>query len=259
MAAYAGANRDKWVSVFLLRLAENIQWPNQSEIKKYHIHVIDQSNVISNHLKHLANSTRLHGKPIEITHSSQVKLPQGVHLVYLAKKLRKQYSQLHLQLKGQATILISDSAKNQRLGMVNLKENKLQQLSFEINKANIINQRLGVHPDIVLLGGSEIDVAELYRDGQVSFQQQAQQLKTQHEKIEVIKTEKNILKKKLKKQQHRFEQQSAFLRKSQINMQYQKKQAIKYQKMAKQQFRETEDGIEWCAKLMRHIGEKKTF
>jgi len=50
--------------------------------------------------------------------------------------------------------------------MINFIEPQKGVLRFEINKANIINQHILIMTDMILLGGTEVDVAALYREGQ---------------------------------------------------------------------------------------------
>jgi peptidoglycan-associated lipoprotein len=57
------------------------------------------------------------------------------------------------------------------------RKTKEKTMKFEINKANILNQGLKVLPDMVLLGGTEIDVAKLYKESQDTLRKQAAWLK----------------------------------------------------------------------------------
>jgi signal transduction histidine kinase len=67
--------------------------------------------------------------------------------------------------------------------IINLFETPEKQLRFEINKANIINQNLGIEPDIILLGGTEIDVAKLFRESQISLKDQEQLIRQQKKTV----------------------------------------------------------------------------
>lgn len=73
------------------------------------------------------------------------------------------------RVEGKPQLLISQEYDNQRLMMIDLYKNDSDQIRFQINKANVINQGLSVDPDIILLGGTEIDVAKLYRQSQESL------------------------------------------------------------------------------------------
>ncbi|MDD4923100.1 MAG: ATP-binding protein, partial [Bacteroidales bacterium] len=60
----------------------------------------------------------------------------------------------------------SDSYQDKRVMMINFYNSAKGTLLFEINKANILNQHLGMKEDMILLGGTQIDVATLYQESQ---------------------------------------------------------------------------------------------
>ena len=60
---------------------------------------------------------------------------------------------------------MSKDYPNKRLVMVNL-ISQGKSVTFEINKANILNNRLEINQKLIFNGGTEIDVARLYRQGQ---------------------------------------------------------------------------------------------
>ena len=65
--------------------------------------------------------------------------------------------------------MISDNYADQRFIMINLMDTDDKKLRFEINRANILNQGLLILPEMVLAGGSEVDVAKLYKASQDSM------------------------------------------------------------------------------------------
>jgi signal transduction histidine kinase len=62
--------------------------------------------------------------------------------------------------------LVSESYDNKREVMINLFESPNKELRFEVNKGNILTHNLIIDPEILLLGGTEIDIADLYRTSQ---------------------------------------------------------------------------------------------
>jgi signal transduction histidine kinase/DNA-binding response OmpR family regulator len=186
-------SRDKLVAVYIYRLAEHIKWPNEKEIDHYRIHLIGDSEKVYRYLEGIAQVKKLHGKRIEVSRSRESKLPPDAQLVYLAANKVKQYAKLYHQLGSKPILLITDGVKNRRDVMINLIQSDDHQIRFEINKANILSQNLGVLPDIILLGGTEIDVAQLYREGQKELQQLAQRLGRLQQEVAATKSEKTKL------------------------------------------------------------------
>lgn len=184
--AGAEVSRSDLTAAYLFRLAENIQWPNAANISEYQIHLIDSKRDIYHTLRNISRKNTLNGRPFRVSQSRSTSVPDGTHLVYLAQTKSEAFADVLHQLKGKHTLLISDQVANQRQIMINLFENSRQQIQFEINKANILNHNLGVNPDIILLGGTEIDVAKLYQEGQQQLQRLEQQVKELNQKRQLL-------------------------------------------------------------------------
>ena len=211
--------RAKLTAVYLFRLAENIQWANEAQIERYRIHIVDSSRDIADNIKGIARVKKLHGKPLEVTRSNTAKIPANSHLVYVASTQAEKYPGIFAQVEGRNTLLISDNVGNKRIIMINLYDTSDKQILFEINKANIINQNLGINPDIILLGGTEIDVARLYREAQVSLHSLEQQLTALEHKrgklestIKQVRNESSQLATELKKQNQKLSEQQRRLK-----------------------------------------------
>lgn len=174
--AYAQVAREKLVAVYVFRLAEHVQWANEARIDRYKFHVIDENREVFNLLTGITRIRELHGKPVDVSYSRRAEVPAGTHLVYVAPKFKAEYNTLFDAVQGANTLLVSDGIMNRRKAFINLLEGEGQKLRFEVNKANVINQNLGLNPDILLLGGTEIDVAQLYRQSQRQIADQEKRL-----------------------------------------------------------------------------------
>jgi len=90
--------------------------------------------------------------------------------------------------------------------MINLIINKDKSVRFEINKANIINQGLSLNPKVILLGGTELDVAKLYKGAKDTLLKKEDELEAQLQiarlldiEITSAKYSNEVLSKKIKK------------------------------------------------------------
>ncbi|MFL0796361.1 MAG: YfiR/HmsC family protein [Cellvibrionaceae bacterium] len=178
-ATSLGAVRDQLIATYIYRLSENVQWPQPNQIKTYRIHVISEDRNIANFLSRAASQATLNNKPFRVTYSSDDSIPKGTHIVYIDESLAERFESIARRTEGQETLLISNSVSDKKIIMINLYETEDKKYAFEINRANIINQKLYADPDIILLGGTEIDIAELYKEGQVSLRSTESQLEEQ--------------------------------------------------------------------------------
>lgn len=159
-------HREEIIAAYLFNFAKNIEWPNEERISEFHFLIISDDKSIDREMANLSASKKLKGKPIRITRSESVLIPKDVQLIFITRGLKDLAIPVFRRIEGQNLLLITDGFEDKRMVMINLVGAKDNTIKFEINKANIINQDLKVLPDMVLFGGTEIDVAKLYKESQ---------------------------------------------------------------------------------------------
>ena len=162
-------NREVAVSAYIYNFAKNIQWQNEESITEFRFLVIEKEDIIFNELTRLSKTKLLKNKPIKILKSASVGDISSIHLIFISKDSEGRLSTIFDQIEGHNILLVSENYQDKRIIMINLYDTKDGSLLFEINKSNIINQHLTIMQDMILLGGTEIDVAQLYREGQQSL------------------------------------------------------------------------------------------
>lgn len=218
--------RHQVVALYLFRLAEHVQWPNESQIDQYHIHLVDDSSLIADQLNKVARLKTLHGKPFKVSWGGSASIPQDAHIVFVTNEHASSYKTIFQATNEQPILLVSDRLLDQRSVLINLEDDADNKLKFEINKANILNRGLGVRPDIILLGGTEIDVAQLYRKSQAlleTTEQKLLDLESERHKLEQALTqarkESDVLENKIHSQQSLFIAQQVLLEEKESRIQ----------------------------------------
>ncbi len=158
--------REEIATAYIFNFAKNIEWQKEDRIPEFHFLIISNDKAINREMSNLSASRKLKGRPIRITISESVVIPQGIQLIFVTRGLKDLAEPVFRRIEGQNKLLITDGFDDKRIVMINLVETKDKTIKFEINKANILNQGLKVLPDMVLLGGTEIDVAKLYKESQ---------------------------------------------------------------------------------------------
>lgn len=162
-------DRHQLITAYIYNFANNIQWQNEEAIMEFQFLIIGEDKNVFNEMKTLSNTKTLRGKSINIVSKLSVDTIDGVHLIYITKDQEHSLTELFDKIEGKNILLISDNFQDKRLIMINFVEGEKETIHFEINRANIINQNLSFNEKIVFLGGTEIDVAALYREGQQSL------------------------------------------------------------------------------------------
>lgn len=222
-----------FLGVAIYRLAENITWPDAEKIKQYHIQIIDDHPEIETVLKRITTTRQLHNRPMLISRSNSTTIPENTHIIFLAKHKSLLLKNILKQTENSPTLIISYDIDDQRNIMINFITDTKNpaKLKFEINKANILNKDMSVNPNIILLGGTEIDVANLYRDAQVQLSEKEKKVKSIENEIRQINQEKKFMEQVLSKLLKTVEQQ----KQNYIKLEQEtKSQEIKIQRQVKE-------------------------
>ena len=222
--------RHQAITAYIYNFANNIQWQNEEAINEFQFLIIGEDKDVFNEMKTLSNTKTLRGKPIKIVSKLSVDNFDGVQLIYITKSHENSLTELFDKIEGKNILLISDDFQDKRLVMINFIENENETLRFEINKANIINQNLRFTDDLVIFGGTEIDVAALYRKGQQSLrsiQKHADNLENDLRRLEDAITSKTqeiqVQKDNLDRQMLKMRAQNDSLNKQTLKIQEQQK------------------------------------
>jgi len=157
------------ISAYIYNFAKNIQWQHEDSIREFHFLIIGQDKDIIREMMTLSKAKTLKNKPIRVSSSATVANFDQVQLIFVTKEYSEDVVKIFDKIEGKNVLLITDSYQDKNLIMINFFDSQMGTLLFEINKANIINQHLSIMQDMILLGGTEVDVAALFRQGQQSL------------------------------------------------------------------------------------------
>jgi PAS domain S-box-containing protein len=230
--------RPRAVSAYIYNFAKNVLWQDEDRIKEFNFVIIGRDNDLLSEVQAMAGSRTLRGKPIHVMATESMDNISDAHLVFVTKEQEGVIPGVYDRIDGKNVLLVTDRAKDTRLIMINLVDSEKGTLRFEINRANILNQHLRIMDDMVLLGGTEIDVAALYRKGQQSLrglQKRIESLEGDIGKLDHALKEKgvelqmqrdslNTQTALVREQQTILDRQSAELKKQEATLAFQKKE-----------------------------------
>ncbi len=163
-------NKQKITASYLYNFAKNIEWPNESAMTSFDIGVYGSDNPsLFAELSQLKDKVKLRSLPITVSQVNSITSLPKYALIYVEHANNKTISDIYDALEGKPVLLVTADFSNKQLVMINLTTTENDHVHFEVNKSNILNQGLKPLPELILNGGSEIDVAKLFREGQVSL------------------------------------------------------------------------------------------
>jgi len=147
------------------KFAQHTVWPQEEDIDTFRIGVYgEEAELMSNLL--LLESFSLKDKPVVVKKFSQAYDIAGIHLLYVTREGNTEITRISNQIAGTPTLMVSDRIRNQDLIMINFLPMEDGKANFEVNKSNINKAGLDVAPDLLLLGGTEVDVVGLFKQSQ---------------------------------------------------------------------------------------------
>jgi signal transduction histidine kinase len=161
--------KEKLMVAYIYSFTKNIEWSENKDV--FRIQAVTNNGVLAKELTFLSNSEKIKGARIEIVTSSSSIISQQTDLVFISKEFNASAKSVFDQIKGQDILLVTEEFRDDRFIMINFEPADAQTLTFKLNRANIINQGLKVLPKMILLGGSDVDVAGLYLQAQDSVQE----------------------------------------------------------------------------------------
>jgi len=157
--------RPEVLSAYLYNFAKNITWPREESLSAFRFLIITNDPALKEQTATLARQ-RVRGKKIQVEVSSSSGVGSSPQLIFVARDQSKVLENIFEQIEGRHVLLVTEEYDDNSRIMINFISTPDKRIRFEINRANIINQGLKILPDMVLLGGSEVDVARIYRQSQ---------------------------------------------------------------------------------------------
>ena len=182
-----GLNKEKITASYLYNFAKNIEWPNRSSMTFFSIAVYGNTNpALLSELAVMQERMTLGKLPIRVDQVSNLAQLARYNMVFIEQASAKTVADIYDALEGKPVLIVTDSYNNKQLVMINLVTTDNDRLKFEVNKSNIINHGLVPLPELILNGGTEIDVAKLYREGQASLVALQKQLSGREKLLEEL-------------------------------------------------------------------------
>lgn len=180
------ANKQQVTASYIYNFAKNIVWPNETPEQEFVIGLYDSDNPqLYSHLQVLQERFKLRGRPIRVERVRSSKALVEYDLIYTELARDSELTTIYNAIDAKPVLLVTERAQNKNLVMVNLVFDG-SAVTFEVNKSNIINQGLKPLPELILNGGTEIDVAQLFREGQNSLVNLQKQLQSREEDLDKL-------------------------------------------------------------------------
>lgn len=206
-------SQEKIKTALLFEFIRYIEWPNENTLQQFHIGFVGEDRKLYGELNKASKFIKIRGRRIQVTPLNSDDIDGNQYqLIFVGQSGEAKLSDLAGRIRRSNTLLVTEHSPLKQDFMINIVRNN-QSLSFEVNRSNIIYERLKIDKNILLLGGNELDVAELFRETEQRFHQIKEALSQQQTLLEEKSSTLNIQTKKVKQQENKLEEQNRELSK----------------------------------------------
>ncbi len=177
-------------SAFLNNFLKSVEWPDESQSQRLVVGFYGDNQTLYVTFRSLARNKFIRGKPIEARQIRNLDDAKQAHMLVIATHLNDDFEEIALSLLRSQTLLITERNPHKHAIMINFTQPTPNKIAFEVNKANILYEELILSKDIILYGGTELDVAKLYKENEQALlkikrkiEQQDQELKQQQTQL----------------------------------------------------------------------------
>jgi len=150
-------------AAMLLRFFGYFEWPEDAARDSFELGIYRGGDEVSQILLSLQAIHREKGRPVRITLVETIAELNAFQLAYIPADFSRDLGLIARQTRRSGTLLVSNGAADVRNQMIDFKIGT-PTVVFEINRTNIIYEYLTMDNAVLKLGGTELDVAELYKE-----------------------------------------------------------------------------------------------
>lgn len=184
----------------LYYLCEYVEWTDVPvKAKTFNIGLLGADKAFTKELQKIERRGKtLHNKPLRIAQVTEHTIPKDIQVLYVGKAYHSIVPDVLKLCKENGILMVTDELKNRVLTVINFYYNyQTNSINFQVNKQNLLLSKLNYKDEILLYGGTLLDVKELYEATQQALQdkvEKMERLKVQIEKKdnELKKTNEEI-------------------------------------------------------------------
>jgi len=190
-SGFSQVNESKVKAVYLYQLAQQINWPNEKELNTYRIGLLTNDSAFVASSREIANTSLLKKKPLEIIPLQINSDFNALQIFFVDEAFVSRVPYLTDRMNAKKTLLVTYNSSDQLFFDINIfRSDETQTLSFEVNLANLRADGFTYNSDILVLGGSLVDLKAIYKESIAKLDSQSQVLNTLYDQVKALNIEK---------------------------------------------------------------------
>ena len=163
-------SKEQIKTAYIYNFLKHINWPEEDKKAQFVIGVYQDKDFHALLKRSLLNK-KIKNKNISVLLVGEFTQASKNDLFYLPEQFNNQLTHIANTIRSSQTLLVTNNSAEKQDTMLNLIDsNDTDAISFEVNKSNIIYEELTTSAQLLLLGGTELDIAYLYRKTEEAMQ-----------------------------------------------------------------------------------------
>ncbi len=212
---YSQLTRYEIIAAYIYNFAEYTKSEKTKKNKSYNITLVSENQELIKEFEKFENNVKINNKPVHVNFNKQSNIDYtNTFLIFIASDKSELFPEIFSETNNQPIIIVTENYPFKNKVMLNIFDTKDNKLLFEINKAKFYERKIEVSDKILLAGGTEIDLIEMYIKSQKKLNETENKLKKLQLNIqklnsEYLKTQKNVeyLQKQINKQKQLIDSQ----------------------------------------------------
>ena len=162
--AWAAYSPEQIKGAYIFNFAKFVTWKNDAAISEFTIAFYGKNDKLYRELRANIHGKSVRGKTITVNKFTSLKLARKAHILIVAKSKNTEIGQITSTLLRSNTLVVTDNSDDLENVMLNFRTSTDSTITFELNRPNTVFEGLKVSKDLLLVGGTELDVATLFKE-----------------------------------------------------------------------------------------------
>lgn len=171
-------------AALIYQLTHLTNFPNQPDNSQFEVGFLGDPKT-SDEFTRITSHAKIQNLSIKVRSFKRLEDLTAVNVLIVSPAFNPQIKKLWDTCSDSRTLLITENVEDLQFVMINLRYIKeLGKITFEINNSNLLTCGFSVEPELLLLGGKEVDIVDLFKEMRDSMASMDQKILIQKNEIE---------------------------------------------------------------------------
>lgn len=182
--AYAQLSEEEIKIGYIYKFAKSLEWPQESSSGSFVIAVLQSDKLMYSALKNHLEGKMIKAEPIKIKKVSYTDLDKlETNILFIQKIYNNRIDDIVLMTEGRSILRVTDELRKEHFIMINFVPES-GSVSFELSPIMISSAKIKVSQELLLSGGSEIDIISIYKEMEDKLKREMARVEAQTKQIE---------------------------------------------------------------------------